>query len=148
MVIFNWIKKLIQKNPNPAYPANFAKVFRSFNDFMEYVVTTDCFDKHYLYFYQGSSNEVKSIIKRGRQGERAIPDINLRYIGSCYGYRNSIMFHDILFLPDQVSDVKKQYASLDHSHKITSMYRSDDYLESHSVKSVVIGCENVYLCQE
>lgn len=147
MRLFKQIKKISSK-PESKFPINFAKVFDTFEIFINYVNTTTDFDSHYVYFYMGDTKTLAGIIAGNEFcGENAIPDLSLHYIGQCARVKNNMLFHDILFFPDQVSDIKKCYAGLNHDMEVKGMYKSDD-TGMHTVKGVVLACNNVYLCKK
>lgn len=147
MGLINWIKKLVSK-PEPKFPVNFTKVFDSFEVFMNYVIGTTDFDRHYVYYYMGDAKSLASIISGDEfYGEKAVPDLSLHYVGECTKVKNNLLLTDVLFFPDQVFDLKNKYASIDRSKEVKCLYRSDNN-GMFSVKGVVIASENVYLCNK
>ena len=147
MPIIETIKKLIHFKPRTRYPINYTRVFRTFDEFMKHVAETDSFDRHFVYYYDGSSKSLTETIHNNPHGERDIPDSRLQYVGECNDFGNNILFSDILFFPDQVFDIKAKYTLLDSTREINCFYRSDDF-KMHTVESVVIARDNVYLCNK
>lgn len=147
MRLIKYIKKLVNK-PKSKFPINFVKVFDTFEIFINYVNTLTDFDNHYVYFYMGDSKTLSSIIASNELcGESAIPDLSINYIGQCTKIKNNLLFRDILFFPDQVFDIKKCYADLNCDKIVKVLYKSDD-TGMHTVKDVVLACNNVYLCEK